>query len=485
MVEWLTDEERERIAELIAEGASLRTIRREIPRSRHAVARAIKKLMRPPRREPVRAALWLSPAEREEISRGLAAGQSMREIARALGRAPSTVSRDVAAKGGTRRYRACDADRRAVRNLRRPKQAKLADCPRLRAVVEEKLALRWSPQQISGWLVRTFLDDAEMRVSHETIYMSLFVHTKGGFEQGTDPLLAHPASEPTPTRPPLQGGRYGPDQRSGQHPRTTPEVEDRSVPGHWEGDLLFGKDKTAIITLVERQSRFVMLIGLGGRHTADIVADALAAHIVSLPRQLRRSITWDQGKEMAQHARFSIDSGVPVYFCDPRSPWQRGSNEDTNGLLRRYLPRKTLMHTITQAQLDDIAAELNGRPRQTLGSMTPSEALDEALRWPSETRFDLFDLADEWSDSDGCGSDVMLPQEASSCSVDASDRGRGRVESRRDPRCSASGVGWAFCWLGEVGLGDHGSACPRQRSDDQGAGNRRWPTASRRCLGHG
>lgn len=380
MIEPLTDEERERIAELIAAGASLRTIRREIPRSRHAVARAIKKLMRPPKREPVRADLRLSLAEREEISRGLAAGLSMREIARTLGRAPSTVSRDVAANGGSRRYRACDADRRAVRNLRRPKTAKLADCPRLRAVVEEKLALRWSPQQISGWLVRSFPDDAEMRVSHETIYMSLFVQTRGALNKELTRYLRTQRARRRPHGSPFRGEGMGQIRDPVNIRERPPEVEDRSVPGHWEGDLLFGKGKTAIITLVERQSRFVMLIGLGGRHTADMVADALAAHIVDLPRQLRRSITWDQGKEMAQHARFSIDSGVPVYFCDPRSPWQRGSNENTNGLLRQYLPRKTLMHTITQAQLDDIAAELNGRPRQTLGFMTPSEALDEALR---------------------------------------------------------------------------------------------------------
>ena len=380
MVEWLTEQERERIAELVGSGASVRAICREFPRSRYAVARAIRRVTRPPKLEPVRAELRLSLAEREEISRGLAAGQSMREIARALGRAASTVSRDVAANGGSGRYRACVADRRAVRNLRRPKTAKLADCPRLRAVVEEKLALRWSPQQISGWLVRTFPDDAEMRVSHETIYMSLFVQTRGALNKELTRYLRTQRARRRPHGSPLSGEGMGRIRDPVNIRERPPEVEDRSVPGHWEGDLLFGKGQTAIITLVERQSRFVMLIGLGSRHTADVVADALAANIVNLPAQLRRSITWDQGKEMAQHARFSIDSGVPVYFCDPRSPWQRGSNENTNGLLRQYLPRKTLMHTISQAQLDDIAAELNGRPRQTLGFMTPSEALDEALR---------------------------------------------------------------------------------------------------------
>jgi IS30 family transposase len=380
VVESLTDEERERIAELIAAGASLRTIRREIPRSRHAVARAIRKLMRPPKREPVRCQLRLSPAEREEISRGLATGESMRQIATGLGRSASTVSREVAANGGRRRYRAHEADRRAVRNLRRPKTAKLAACPGLRGVVEEKLALRWSPQQISGWLVRTFPDDAEMRVSHETIYMSLFVQARGALNKELTRYLRTQRARRRPHGSPFRGEGMGQIKDPVNIRERPPEAEDRSVPGHWEGDLLFGKGKTAIVTLVERRSRFVMLIGLGGRHTADMVADALAAKIVELPDQLRRSITWDQGKEMAQHARFSSDSGVPVYFCDPRSPWQRGSNENTNGLLRQYLPRKTLMHTISQAQLDDIAAELNNRPRQTLDFMTPSEALDEALR---------------------------------------------------------------------------------------------------------
>jgi transposase, IS30 family len=380
VVESLNDEERERIAELIAAGASLRTIRREIPRSRHAVARAIRKLMKPPKREPVRCKLRLSPAEREEISRGLATGESMRQIATGLGRSASTVSREVTANGGRRRYRAHEADRRAVRNLRRPKTAKLAACPVLRGVVEDKLALRWSPQQISGWLVRTFPDDAEMRVSHETIYLSLFVQTKGALNKELTRYLRTQRARRRPHGSPFRGEGMGQIKDPVNIRERPPEAEDRSVPGHWEGDLLFGKGKTAIVTLVERQSRFVMLIGLGGRHTADMVADALTAKIVELPDQLRRSITWDQGKEMAQHARFSIDSGVPVYFCDPRSPWQRGSNENTNGLLRQYLPRKTLMHTISQAQLDDIAAELNSRPRQTLDFMTPSEALDEALR---------------------------------------------------------------------------------------------------------
>jgi IS30 family transposase len=376
----LSDSERQRIAELMAAGVSLRRIRHEIPRSRHAVARAIKALMKPPRPAPVRSAWRLSLAEREEISRGLAGGQSLRHIAGQLGRAPSTLSREIAANGGVRRYRAHAADGRAVRHLRRPKPAKLASCSALRSVVEAKLELRWSPQQISGWLIRTFPDDAEMRVSHETIYLSLFVQSRGALNKELTRYLRTQRARRRPHGSPFRGEGMG-QLRGTVNIRERPaEADDRAVPGHWEGDLMFGKANSAVITLVERKSRFAMLIGLPGRHSADVVADALAAKIVELPHQLRRSITWDQGKEMANHARFSIDSGVPVYFCDPRSPWQRGTNENTNGLLRQYLPRRLDIRTLDQAQLDAIAADLNGRPRQTLGFMTPSEALDEALR---------------------------------------------------------------------------------------------------------
>jgi IS30 family transposase len=255
----------------------------------------------------------------------------------------------------------------------------LARCERLRTVVEAKLELCWSPQQISGWLVRAFPDDPEMRVSHETIYLSLFVQTRGALRKE---LTRHLRSGRVHRR------RHGGHVRNGQgvirnlvHISERPaEANDRAVPGHWEGDLIFGQGASAVATLVERHSRFVMLIGLPTTHTADVVADALAAKIVELPTQLRRSLTWDQGKEMAQHARFTIASGVPVYFCDPRSPWQRGTNENTNGLLRQYLPRKSRMSDYPQARLDAIAAELNGRPRQTLAWRTPSEALDQALR---------------------------------------------------------------------------------------------------------
>src|SRR6266576_949551 len=342
----ITYEERRRIAELVAEGAPRWKLHLEINRSRHAIRRAVIALQRPARREPKRSPLRLSLAEREEISRGLAAGRSLRGIASGLGRAPSTVCREVAANGGAGRYRACAADRRALRLAHRPKPARLARCPRLRKVVESKLELRWSPEQIAGWLKAGYPDDPEMRVSHETIYLSLFVQSRGALRK--------------------ELARY---LRSG-----------RAVPGHWEGDLVFGTRSSTVATLVERTSRFVMLVRLPGSHTADVVADALAEAIATLPEQLRRSITWDQGKEMAEHARFSVATGVPVYFCDPHSPWQRGSNENTNGLLRQYFPRSTDFRALTQSDFDNVAAELNCRPLQTLGWKSPCQALDEALQ---------------------------------------------------------------------------------------------------------
>ena len=378
-MEWISEEAKARIAELWAEGAPAWKMREETGVSRHAVLRQIRRLKRRPRQERQRSPLRLSSAEREEISRGLAAGESIRSIASRLGRAPSTVSREVSVNGGARRYRACTADRAAVRRARRPKASKLATCQRLRLVVEEKLEERWSPEQISGWLDRHFPHDPEMHVSHETIYMSLFVQARGALRKE---LTHHLRTRRSNRRPLGHSVTNGQGQLRGTvHISERPaEVEDRAVPGHWEGDLIFGKGMSAVATLVERHSRYVMLIQLPNGHTADVVADALAAKIVELPDQLRRSITWDHGKEMAQHARFTIATGVPVYFCDPRSPWQRGSNENTNGLLRQYFPKRSDLRPHTQADLDRVAAQLNGRPRQTLGFRTPSEALAEALR---------------------------------------------------------------------------------------------------------
>jgi IS30 family transposase len=377
-VERLSARERERIAELVAEGAPFWRLVQEVPRSRYAIYRAVKRLKRPPAREPIRSPLRLSTAEREEISRGLAAGESLRVIAGRLARAPSTVSREVARNGGRPIYRACRADRAAVRNMRRPKVAKLAQCPRLREAVEAKLELRWSPQQIASWLVLEFPDDAEMRVSHETIYLSLFVQSRGALRKELTRYLRMKRSVRRPGgKPPNTGQSHIPAM---VNIRERPaEADDRAVPGHWEGDLLYGQGPGVVATLVERHSRFVMLVGLPENHRADVVAAALAAKVTELPEHLRRSLAWDQGREMAQHAAFTIASGVPVYFCDPRSPWQRGSNENTNGLLRQYLPRNSRLGDRTQIELDAIADQLNGRPRQTLGWMTPSQTLDRAM----------------------------------------------------------------------------------------------------------
>jgi len=378
-VERLSEREKEEIVRLSAMGLPSRLIGQQIGRHHRTVWGHLQRLRRPTPAEPIRSRLRLSLREREEISRGLAAGESRGSIARRLGRSPSTIAREVTRNGEARRYRACTADRAAFARARRPKVAKLAACPRLRAVVESKLEVRWSPQQISGWLVGEFPDDPEMRVSHETIYLSLFVQARGALRKE---LTRYLRSKHTTRRPRGHSVMNGQGQlRATLNIRERPaEANDRAVPGHWEGDLLMGKRMHAMATLVERTSRFVMLVALPDGHSADVVADALASKITELPEQLRRSLTWDQGKEMAAHARFTIDTDVPVYFCDPRSPWQRGSNENTNGLLRQYFPKRSEIAHYTQADLDAVAAELNGRPRQTLGWRSPSQALDEASR---------------------------------------------------------------------------------------------------------
>jgi IS30 family transposase len=329
----------------------------------------------PRRRSPGR----LSFAEREEISRGLAAGLSLRSIAAGLGRAPSTVSREVTAHGGRGRYRAGAADQGAWLQARRPKTCKLATNPTLADVVTEKLRRRWSPQQIAGWLKTTYPDNHQMQVSHESIYRTLFIQSRGALRKE---LTAHLRTGRVIRRP---AGTRLPDGRGGRPgiiniSERPAEAEDRAVPGHWEGDLVFGKRMSPVATLVERSTRFVMLVALPNGHKADLVADALAAKITTLPAALTRTLTWDQGHEMAQHARFTEETGIEVYFCDPKSPWQRGSNENTNGLLRQYLPRRLDFRTLTQADFDAIADQLNGRPRQTLGFKTPSQALAEVLR---------------------------------------------------------------------------------------------------------
>ncbi len=326
-----------------------------------------------------RSSRHLSLIEREEISRGVAAGESLRMVAARLGRVPSTVSRELARNGGRSSYRAHRANRAALGRARRPKPSKLADNPQLRAMVEEKLEEWWSPEQVARWLRRTYPEDQEMQVSHETIYLSLFIQGKGALRRELAQCLrtGRAYRRPKTKRAPSGKGQIVDPVMISERPA---EVEDRAVPGHWEGDLLMGKRQTAIGTLVERHTRYVMLFPLPDGNTAEAVRTALAETVQRLPGHLWQSLTWDQGKEMAQHAQFTVDTGVHVYFCDPKSPWQRGSNENTNGLLRQYFPKGTDMSLLTQTDLDNAAHSLNGRPRQTLDWMSPSEKLAEVLQ---------------------------------------------------------------------------------------------------------
>jgi IS30 family transposase len=318
-------------------------------------------------------AVVLKMGEREEISRGLCSGESFRSIARRLGRAPSTVSREVARHGGGTRYRANHADYEASVSALRPKPCRLALNGRLRQVVASKLALEWSPEQVSGWLRIRYPDDESMQISHETIYKSLFIQARGVLKKE---LIKHLRS----------GRRFRYARRSasaelrGKIPDTISirerpaEAEDRAIPGHWEGDLLCGTKSSQIITLVERHSRYTALIKVADHKTENVVA-ALTRHVRTLPNSLWRSLTWDHGKEMSNHVNFSVATDVKVYFYDPSSPWQRGTNENTNGLLRQYFPKGADLSDVTQSQLNKVALRLNQRPRKTLGFKTPADKL--------------------------------------------------------------------------------------------------------------
>jgi IS30 family transposase len=375
----LSVQEQEEVWARWRQGESLRLIARRMGKRGPSVRAFVLQTGGVQRQSPHRNARCLNMAEREEISRGVAAGQPCRQIAARLGRAPSTVSRELARNGGRHRYRAQAADAASFRRAQRPKPAKLALESRLRAVVEAKLAVRWSPQQIAGWLPLAYPQDPVMRVSHETIYLSLFIQSRGALRRELQRCLrtGRAMRYPRGKRLPQGRGQLRDTVHISQRPA---EVADRAVPGHWEGDLVFGRRPSAVGTLVERRSRYVLLFPLPDGVTAQQVRPALTTAILGLPQQLRRSLTWDQGREMAEHLQFTIDSGVQVYFCDPRSPWQRGTNENTNGLLRQYLPKSADLRQFDQGALDAIAAELNGRPRQTLGFKTPSQAFAEALR---------------------------------------------------------------------------------------------------------
>jgi IS30 family transposase len=359
-------------------GESVTTIARALQRPDTLVRRALDRTggIRP--RERSRSKRVLSTNEREEISRGIAAGLSMCAIARVLGRAPSTIGREIERNGGRSQYRAVAADRRAWRESRRPKPCRLATNGRLRKFVAQGLASYQSPEQISAELVRQYPADESMRVSHETIYRTLFVQARGALKKElvqylrTGRLRRRPHSIQK-----IGGGSISGELSIRERPA---EVEDRAVPGHWEGDLLCGSRGSQIATLVERRSRFVMLVKLQDKNSVR-VADELAKQMQRLPAELRRSLTWDRGIEMAAHQRFSLASEMQVYFCDPYSPWQRGSNENTNGLLRQFFPKRTDLSAHTQAELDRVATLMNTRPRKTLGWLKPYEVLGNTVGW--------------------------------------------------------------------------------------------------------
>ena len=374
MTRRFSEAEKAEIWDSIERGESMRGIARRLGRAHGSIRTfMVDNAGRRPR-PPGSSDLRLNLAEREEISRGLAAGLSLRAIAARMGRAPSTVCREVNANGSRSSYRALTAERNARHRARRPKMAKLARCHRLRRVVEAGLENYWSPQEISAWLALEYPDDPEMRVSHETIYMSLFVQGRGALRQELHTCLRSGRALRRPKGRTKGGFGQGQITDMVMISERPAEAKDRAVPGHWEGDLIYGRRMTTIGTLVERSTRYVMLFALPNGHST-----AMAKKIRSLPIELRRSPTWDQGKEMAEHARFTIDTGLQIYFCDPKSPWQRGSNENTNGLLRQYLPKTADLSAVTQAELNAIARSLNGRPRQTLGWKSPSQAFSEAV----------------------------------------------------------------------------------------------------------
>ena len=360
------------------QGDSMHAIARLFDRGHGSIQRILAETggIRPPPRS--RSRLSLTLAEREEISRGVVAGRSIRSIATSLGRAPSTVSREVNRNCGRRYYRANKADQAAWVRAHRPKRCKLVRNRALARIVAKKLKQLWSPEQIAGWLKRAYPDDENFQVSHETIYRSLYIQARGALKKE---LLQHLRR----TRV-MRRSRHH-TQKTDDHGRITntvsiserpASVEDRAVPGHWEGDLISGPRNTHIATLVERHTRYVMLAKVNAKDTETVI-NALIKQAHKLPKELYKSLTWDRGKEMADHQRFTLDTEIKVYFCDPKSPWQRGSNENTNGLLRQYFPKGTDLSVHSQAKLNAVARQLNARPRKTLNFETPAERFNQCI----------------------------------------------------------------------------------------------------------
>jgi IS30 family transposase len=375
---YYTDDQKAEMWDRWQRGESLHTIAQLFDRGHSSIQRILAETggIRPPERRRSRLALTL--AEREQISRGIVAGFSIRSIASALGRAPSTVSREIQRNGGHRRYRASQADQAAWERAKRPKPCKLAINRALARLVAKKLQQLWSPEQIAGWLKCTYPVDESYQVSHETIYRSLFIQARGALKKE---LLQHLRSKRGMRRSrhkTLKGAGLGQITNTVSIRERPASVEDRAVPGHWEGDLLAGSNNSHIATLVERHTRYVMLAKVPSKDTETVI-NALIKQADKLPRELYRSLTWDRGKEMADHQRFTLATDIKVYFCDPQSPWQRGSNENTNGLLRQYFPKGTDLSVHSQARLNAVARQLNERPRKTLGYQTPAERFNACV----------------------------------------------------------------------------------------------------------
>jgi len=375
---YFTDSELDLAWDRWKKGESLHSIARVLDRGHSAVQRAFARTggVRPAQRS--RSQVALSLAEREEISRGLATGESLRSIAASLSRAPSTVSREVSRNGGRRRYRASKANEAAWDRAQRPKICKLALNPALAYIVAEKLQLEWAPRQIAGWLKRMYPDDENDQVSHETIYLSLFIQARGALKKELIQYLRRPRAMRRSRHHTLKTKDQGRISNTVSIRQRPAEVEDRAVPGHWEGDLICGSNNSQIATLVERQTRLVMLARVPSKDTKTVI-NALIKQAHKLPRELYKSLTWDRGKEMADHQRFTLATDIKVYFCDPQQPWQRGSNENTNGLLRQYFPKGMDLSNVHQNRLNAVAKRLNDRPRETLQFYSPAEKFSECV----------------------------------------------------------------------------------------------------------
>ncbi len=359
-------------------GESLHAIARLFDRHHPSIQGVLARTggIRPPARR--RSRLALSIYEREEISRGVVAGHSIRLIAAELSRAPSTISRELHRNGGRRRYRASKADKATWQRAKRPKICKLAENHALARAVAAKLQLEWAPEQIAGWLKRSYPDNEAFQVSHETIYKSLFIQARGALKKE---LLRHLRKTRVMRRSrhkTLKGEGLGQITNTVSIRERPAEAEDRAVPGHWEGDLLCGSNNSQIATLVERHTRYVMLVRLKSKDTETVI-NALIKQAHKLPRELYKSLTWDRGSEMADHTRFSLATDINVYFCDPQHPWQRGSNENTNGLLRQYFPKGMDLSNVHQNRLNAVARRLNERPRKTLRYYSPAEIFNECV----------------------------------------------------------------------------------------------------------